>query len=46
LEVLSFIFKELLAKATIFYRVILKQKPNKEFIKEQESLLAKMIYNN
>jgi hypothetical protein len=46
LEVLSSIFRELLAKAIVSYRVILKRKLGKELITEQESLLAKIVHDD
>jgi len=45
-EVLGSISRESLVKAIVSHRVILKRKPGKELIKEQESLLAKMVYND
>jgi len=46
LEVLGSVSRELLAKAIVSYRVILKRKPGKELIEEQESLLAKMVHDD
>ena len=45
-EVLGSISRELLAKAIVSHRVILKRKLGKELTKEQESLLAKMVHDN
>ena len=46
LKVLGSVSRELLAKAIVSYRVILKRKPGKELIEEQESLLAKMVHDD
>ena len=45
-EVLGSVSRASPAKAVVSYRVVLKRKPGKELIEEQESLLAKMVHND